>query len=707
MPPKTIDLDALLNDLDDFLDKVPEPQPAVSADDDSYEFDLDDYADEEVPASVTALPPVVPKPVPAPTTVAPRPPTNVASPRIPVMPLSPAPVREQMQRLPQNMNMPPSPVTMRQNMPPHQYGPTSPQNPSSPTDFRRPSVLSAFPSPNQPPMNPYAFRSPASPTPSRQNMYPQPMNTGSPQQQPPMSSQMGRTRSEYSNHSDTSSYRRGSLMQGQSYEGVPQPQQQQYQPMERSYSRQGPSESEVLRMELERTKMELKDRLQMNQILMAKQQELIEQQQRQVEEEAVAKEQEEVRLLREELEKARLELTDRMQMSQNLMAQQKQQVVPADASPQHTTPTSTPVITSEATPKPASPIPNPVSLPTSESKADTVSIASKVSTGSKPAKSGGSGWFGRSKSVSSIDKKKSDAGSLKEKKKEKVELEALLRDLDTTLGGFKPGSDTDAVTVDALMQSSNGIISGVIELASIHSASHPDTIPWTKRFVILSRTALHVFGSSDPSESILAELRITPRTETFERIPNTPLGFEVSGPGRESWIFKAQTKTAKNTWIEQINYAIKTQGSTGSTDELYEYLDEYAGTSPTSTPPQVLHAQFARMQRQLSRGAGAQPINITRLQSTSSSNAASLQESPSSPALYDFLERRESASTFESSGRPNRRSSLSMGQPLSGGIPGGGVFGSSFGETPAPDMVRNASRKKSAKAQMSMTFVQF
>ncbi|KAJ3023643.1 UNVERIFIED_CONTAM: hypothetical protein HDU68_008530 [Siphonaria sp. JEL0065] len=385
-----INLNALLNDLDEFLDEGPDATTGTSAGDDGDDpYDvLDDYASDdqastELVAVVPAIQPISHLPV--------KPPTSPVSPPVSIRHLQPPlqirqvyetpnELPEQL-RFPRKMSLTANPLYLRQNMPPPEYMDQRQQRTSAdyyrhPTQdqlpFRSPSVMSAYSSPQGSPQgSQYGGGSSSSIRSSK--MFAAPVNA----------IPLSRSRSQFSdmNNSFTN---RGSILSSPVYENTaqiafqPQPPVQEEDP-----------EVLALRMELERTKLELNDRHQMNQILMD--------QQRQ--QQAQQKELDEIRLLRQELEQTKSQLHGQMKLNlQDKMANSSQAVDSWDS-----------IVSPH--------ISGPVSASATDSRgkagSDTASITSKTSTtGTKKS------WFGsRSKSVTSTDRKKEEK-SAKPKKKE-------------------------------------------------------------------------------------------------------------------------------------------------------------------------------------------------------------------------------------------------------------------------------------------------
>ncbi|KAJ3021934.1 UNVERIFIED_CONTAM: hypothetical protein HDU68_009389 [Siphonaria sp. JEL0065] len=389
-----IDLNALLNDLDEFLDDAPDATTGTSAGDDDDPYDvLDDYAsDDQVSTEPVA---VVPAVAPIVSHLPVRPPTASVSPPVSIRQLQPPTQIRQVYetpnempeplRFPRKMSLTANPLYLRQDLPPPEYMDQRQQRTSADyyrqqtqeqLPFRSPSVMSAYSSAQGSPQgSQYGGGSSSSMRSSK--MFAAPVNAV------PLS----RSRSQFSdmNNSFTN---RGSMLSSPVYENAGQI----------AFQPQLPAQEEdpevlALRTELERTKMELNDRHQMNQIL-------IDQQRQQ---QAQQKELKEIRLLRQELEQTKSQLHG--QMKQNLQDRMYNS-------------TSAPAVDSwDSVVSPH--ISGPVSAVATDSRekgaSDTASITSKTSTtGTKKS------WFGsRSKSVTSTDRKKLSAdASAKPKKKE-------------------------------------------------------------------------------------------------------------------------------------------------------------------------------------------------------------------------------------------------------------------------------------------------
>ncbi|KAJ3021935.1 UNVERIFIED_CONTAM: hypothetical protein HDU68_009390 [Siphonaria sp. JEL0065] len=318
------------------------------------------------------------------------------------------------------------------------------------------------------------------------------------------------------------------------------------------------------------------------------------------------------------------------------------------------------------------------------------------------------------------------------------EFDDLLKDLDASLDEIKTGVNNTPKTVSDVLQSA-GAVSG---LMNVIPPNHPnplhniDALPWVQRFMVLTIDSIYMFVSPDPHEPALDQFKITHQTEAIPSLgylPGNPMAFEVADPFyQKSWILKASSKTAKDTWIEMIQ-TITPTAPKPEENELLDYLEDYAGNNqiPVSHRQQDLQA-FKDHQR--FRGV---PINIARVHSVSrdtpSSTGSPVQTlfSPMSPQQFNW-ERRDSESTSFDEHRASKWSASSgasgerypaypfESQPV--GIPGGGIFGSA--PDPAPDMARSRSntgnkspsssygadvkRKKStSKAQMSKAFIQY
>ncbi|KAI9333612.1 hypothetical protein BDR26DRAFT_1010114 [Obelidium mucronatum] len=314
-----VDLNALLSDIDEFLDDEPAATlKPVHEEDDPYNV-LDDYADDTpveeqaaIPAQAVVPQIAIPRPLTSPAPLSP--PVSIKNPPTQIRQLNEAHSYDQpIQRFPRKMSLTANPLYLRQNMPPPEYMIGNGGGGRSSEDhgyrasldqlpLRSPSVMSSYSAsttPNQVSGSTGSVRS--------SRLYAAPVNAGgfgyggAP---------ISRSRSQYSDMHD--SYKRGSMIpMSPMYEGAsqfPSYQHFQYQQQQQQHVEQDPASSEVqaLRMELERTKMELNDRHQMNQILLDEQ--------RQKQEQNSLNE---VRALREELERTKLELNAKSQRDSN------------------------------------------------------------------------------------------------------------------------------------------------------------------------------------------------------------------------------------------------------------------------------------------------------------------------------------------------------------------------------------------------------
>ncbi|KAI9333609.1 hypothetical protein BDR26DRAFT_868229 [Obelidium mucronatum] len=230
-----------------------------------------------------------------------------------------------------------------------------------------------------------------------------------------------------------------------------------------------------------------------------------------------------------------------------------------------------------------------------------------------------------------------------------TEFDNLLKDLDASLDEIKTGSHpNEPKTVSQVLQLPNSL-SGTMEVIP---PTHPDplnqtkknAVPWVPRFFILTSDTLFMFVSSDPAEPVLDQFKITSQTEAIPSLgylPGNPMAFEVAdGFFQKSWILKAPSKTAKDTWMESIRIATPPGRNE---DDLYEYLDEYADQDSENTAVSRKQNIQAFKEHQRYRGV---PIAISRANSVGSS----VQQSFSPPANFQLQlnwERRDSESTFD------------------------------------------------------------
>ncbi|KAJ3244782.1 hypothetical protein HDU78_010469 [Chytriomyces hyalinus] len=173
-----------------------------------------------------------------------------------------------------------------------------------------------------------------------------------------------------------------------------------------------------------------------------------------------------------------------------------------------------------------------------------------------------------------------------------IDVDNLLRDLELSLSEFdEPAaaipSVTDAPPADAVAQAtlqnalkpmSSGAkpISGFLQWvdkthpAAAAAADSTDLVP---RFLVLNGHAVHLFASSEPSDSAIDVFAITQNT-VVQNALGLSLAFELSA-SRKKWILQANTIAAKASWVNSIKNAVKTAPAEDEADDAYDVLADY------------------------------------------------------------------------------------------------------------------------------------
>ncbi|KAI8612071.1 hypothetical protein BC830DRAFT_1138433 [Chytriomyces sp. MP71] len=303
-------------------------------------------------------------------------------------------------------------------------------------------------------------------------------------------------------------------------------------------------------------------------------------------------------------------------------------------------------------------------------------------------------------------------------------MEALLKDLDSLSVSDWPGSGGAGEDQASMMPKTVGeLLSDTSALSGfLHflpsSATHEksDSLPWLRRFFVLSPSAIHAFASSSPSEGALDLFPLSASTKiNAAPVLNTPLAFEVTDRAR-SWIFCAASKTSKNSWLDMIQImlakssgrsspvAIARNGSMGEIKYPVRY-DSFQAGNPRLAQERSLQDQMMQMrdsrelddqtyfrnmqeQRQYLHPMYPAVINTAAPPARQNSIAASFNsttyDTVSSNGSYrddswHFTGNSPQSEFFSpiSSTGSFRQSSVPSDSPA--GIPGGGVFGSGSG----------------------------
>ncbi|KAI8819797.1 hypothetical protein BJ741DRAFT_639682 [Chytriomyces cf. hyalinus JEL632] len=138
-----------------------------------------------------------------------------------------------------------------------------------------------------------------------------------------------------------------------------------------------------------------------------------------------------------------------------------------------------------------------------------------------------------------------------------------------------PSADAAQPTLqNALKPMSSGAkpISGFLQWVD---KTHPaaDSTDLAPRFLVLNGHAVHLFASSEPSDSVIDVFALTQNT-VVQNALGLSLAFELSA-SRKKWILQANTIAAKASWLNSIKNAIKTSPAEEEADDAYDVLADY------------------------------------------------------------------------------------------------------------------------------------
>ncbi|KAI9331049.1 hypothetical protein BDR26DRAFT_870595, partial [Obelidium mucronatum] len=144
----------------------------------------------------------------------------------------------------------------------------------------------------------------------------------------------------------------------------------------------------------------------------------------------------------------------------------------------------------------------------------------------------------------------------------------------------------------------DGALSGFMEMVppSLQSRLQElQSIPWVRRFFVLSETSLYMFPTSAPAEFVIDCMVLSASTSvspTLHFLPDYPLGLMISNTNsylgmQKSWILLASNKTAKNSWIASINAACESVRSAGDRAVATDRAVAAPNSSPPFRPPRL------------------------------------------------------------------------------------------------------------------------
>ncbi|KAJ3208708.1 hypothetical protein HDU82_002075 [Entophlyctis luteolus] len=250
-------------------------------------------------------------------------------------------------------------------------------------------------------------------------------------------------------------------------------------------------------------------------------------------------------------------------------------------------------------------------------------------------------------------------------------------------------------TVSDLLQSSTsanttGVLDIVPHVDESVDMNHLDTMPWTRRFFLMSDTTIYSFVSSGLEEKCEDEFEVDASTIVLESIPLV-IGLLNREKGK-LWILQANSDLVKSRWVEAILFAT-TKGAQRTMEggipikrravrpvRNDSLRDDFAirtnsgfpvhSNSPPSRPPGTgvgampsftAAASFADLRTLMQQAGGGLPS------ASADSDDGGYGRSPS----------RFAGGAFNIDSRKGSDSpSLTQASMLTVGIPGGGVFGS-------------------------------
>ncbi|KAI9331050.1 hypothetical protein BDR26DRAFT_922225 [Obelidium mucronatum] len=137
-----------------------------------------------------------------------------------------------------------------------------------------------------------------------------------------------------------------------------------------------------------------------------------------------------------------------------------------------------------------------------------------------------------------------------------IDMDALIADLDSSLGVMDAPSSAMPATVGELLSDASAL-SGFLNIVPSAALRHTE-LPWVRRFFVLSKDRVCQFASSAASEYVLDEVILGQGARLAEdsQRANNSLAFEVNGIDGKLWILSATTRVSKETWIDMISLLI-------------------------------------------------------------------------------------------------------------------------------------------------------
>ncbi|KAJ3030115.1 UNVERIFIED_CONTAM: hypothetical protein HDU68_010037 [Siphonaria sp. JEL0065] len=298
--------------------------------------------------------------------------------------------------------------------------------------------------------------------------------------------------------------------------------------------------------------------------------------------------------------------------------------------------------------------------------------------------------------------------------------------------------------VGSLLNDPNAV-SGHLSMLPRGVAMHSNPIPWVRRFCVLSMGAFFVFASSATSEFELDRLVFGSGSRVLSIVnslgSSSPLAFEVCDGSGRSWILSTQNKSSKNSWIDMINAEIGFVGGPQQSPQMSPMRTATPDDDIMSAQEKVrrLQQQLEMAQRQLGATSEADDIDFhnrfsqaTTLTADSFNSGPVQRDSGRTMSTYSGGSGGGSARQSIASAVRSDGGGVGAGGSINVGVRGGGVFGgdyhsddedsssrSFFGKGERKKSISGSSggnvvgatvvpkKGKSAKVQMSMSFVQY
>ncbi|KAJ3238566.1 hypothetical protein HDU78_003416 [Chytriomyces hyalinus] len=191
------------------------------------------------------------------------------------------------------------------------------------------------------------------------------------------------------------------------------------------------------------------------------------------------------------------------------------------------------------------------------------------------------------------------------------DVDELMRTLEQTLDQFSSSRAKGATAAAAVMPATvtealadPAAISGYLSMippSVTDRVAEFKTVPWVRRFVVLTRGFLLVFASSAKAEFVLDYLRLSSHsvmTSVVVLHEDAPLAFGVGADADTLWLLSAATKTAKDSWCASIAAEIAiapdvesdrskqpSAHKIGDVNAAYSYAKDISPSRPSSRSP--------------------------------------------------------------------------------------------------------------------------